>query len=277
MAACDHRRLAAGLLGPVQRAGDLIMRHRACGPAAEAKGDGSPVTAADRDCETLLLEALKELAPEVPIVAEESAARPKDLDRQRDFFLVDPLDGTKEFLTGQTDFTVNVALVRGGAPVFGLVYAPALALLYVTLARDGAVRARLAPGGRSGLDDLHLEPLHTRALPEALTVLVSRSHLNDATRRFLARLRVGETVSAGSSLKFCRIAEGAADVYPRLARTMEWDTAAGDAVLRAAGGVVLDAAGAPLAYGKVERAFANPGFVAWGRQPPPALATFAEA
>ncbi len=268
----DHLALAAALVGPAARAGAVIMGHYARGVTAERKADASPVTAADREAEAVLTEALAGIAPNVPIIAEEAASGGPIADPGARFFLIDPLDGTKEFLSGQTDFTVNIALIEDGSPRFGLVYAPALSALYVTLGPERAVSARLEPGQEASLDALALTALHTRALPRRLAATVSRSHLNEETRAYLERLPVSETVTAGSSLKFCRIAEGAADVYPRIAPTMEWDTAAGDAVLRAAGGTVLDLDGKPLAYGKAAQGFRNTGFVAWGRTPPAALA-----
>jgi 3'(2'), 5'-bisphosphate nucleotidase len=268
MGIVDHRKLAAGLVGPVQRAGAIVMDYYTNGVATEHKADASPVTAADRDSEAVLAPALAALLPDIAIIAEEAAsAEGITPEPGKLFALIDPLDGTKEFLSGETDFTLNVALVQDGRPCFGLVYAPALSELFVTLAADQAVLARLEPGGTKQLDALEPTPLHTRALPARLAAMTSRSHLNPATQAYLERLPVGETVMAGSSLKFCRIAEGKADVYPRLARTMEWDTAAGDAVLRAAGGTVLDETGAPLTYGKAQAGYANGSFVAWGRMP----------
>lgn len=268
MVTSDHRRLAAGLLAAVARAGDIVMDHFRRGAKADRKSDGSPVTDADRESERILLGALARLAPAWPVIAEEQAARGEATGEPGPrFFLVDPLDGTKEFLTGETDFTLNIALIEAGAPVFGMVYAPAPRLLYMTLSETEAVRARLDEGAAPVWESLDLAALHTRAPPDRLIATVSRSHLDAPTRRYLARLPVAGTLVAGSSLKFCRIAEGAADVYPRLSRTMEWDTAAGDAVLRAAGGTVLDTLGAPLIYGKRAQGYANGGFVAWGRTP----------
>ena len=177
------------------------------------------------------------------------------------FFLVDPLDGTREFLARNGEFTINVALIEGCAPVAGAVYAPASGRLW--FAGEAAFFCEALVG-----DDLPDETLwrrlRTRSAPPRWVALASRSHGDPETEAFLAQLPIGECRTAGSSLKFCVIAEGGADVYPRFAPTMEWDTAAGDAVLRAAGGVVLDASGEPLAYGKVGAGLRNGGFVAWG-------------
>lgn len=257
--------LAAHLLAPVQQAGRCIMAHAGGRAAVERKADQSPVTAADREAESVLLEALARVAPGVPVIAEESVAEGRLPAAGTTFFLVDPLDGTREFIAGESDFTVNVALIRDSAPCFGIVYAPALSTVHMTLAPGRAARATLSPDTDAALDELALTPLATRRPPaEGLVATVSRSHLDPDTSSLLSRLPVAATVVAGSSLKFCALAAGEADVYPRLSRTMEWDTAAGDAVLRAAGGAVLTLDGAPLAYGKAGQGYANPGFVAWG-------------
>jgi 3'(2'),5'-bisphosphate nucleotidase len=236
---------------------------------AKLKGDGSPVTKADALAEAIILERLADLAPQIPVVAEESVAAghvPETAGRA--FFLVDPLDGTKEFVSKSGDFTVNIALVEDGAPVLGVVYAPALGELYAGGLRHGAHRATVRDGKRG-----EWQPIRVRAVPAAgLTVQASRSHLTDETKAFVERFPVAEFVSAGSSLKFCRVAAGDADLYPRLGRTMEWDTAAADAVLRAAGGKVLTLDGGALLYGKRNQAgdsdFANPWFVATGTLDP---------
>jgi 3'(2'), 5'-bisphosphate nucleotidase len=183
------------------------------------------------------------------------------------FFLVDPLDGTKEFINKRSDFTVNIALVEGVRPRFGLVYAPARALLAVTLEDGKAVAAELPPN-EAGADigRLAMKPLQARPVRAAgLTALVSHSHLDAETEAFLATLDVAERSGIGSSVKFLAIAKGEADVYPRFGPTMEWDTAAGQAVLEAAGGRVVGTDGEPLRYGKVETGLRNPSFIAWGR------------
>jgi 3'(2'),5'-bisphosphate nucleotidase len=236
---------------------------------AQIKGDGSPVTQADALAEALILERLARLAPRTPVVAEESVAAGKvpEIEGQA-FFLVDPLDGTKEFLSKNGDFTVNIALVENGAPVLGVVYAPAIGELYAGEVGKGARRALVSEGKRG-----EWQAIRVRAVPaEGLKVQASRSHLTEETKTFIERFKVAEFVSAGSSLKFCRVAAGEADLYPRLGRTMEWDTAAADAVLRAAGGQVLDMQSQPLRYGKRGQAhdsdFANGWFVATGTLDP---------
>jgi len=181
--------------------------------------------------------------------------------------LVDPLDGTKEFIKKRSDFTVNVALIEEGYPCFGLVFAPARSLLAVTTADGVAIEATMAPNAKGAdLGALEQKRLHARrANPDALTALVSLSHLDPETEKFLEGFSIAERSSAGSSVKFLEIARGNADVYPRFGPTMEWDTAAGQAVLEAAGGHVVDAQGARFRYGKTQDGLRNPSFVAWGR------------
>jgi len=255
-------------------AGENILEVYAGADAGAAvKGDGSPVTVADTAAEAVILRELAARLPEIPVVAEEEAAAGRLPDVGRRFFLVDPLDGTKEFLSRNGEFTVNIALVEDGVPVAGVVYAPALGELYAGAVGEGARAATVTAGRPAGW-----VRIKARAVPEAgLDVVASRSHLTDETRDFIGRFTVNDLVSAGSSLKFCRVAAGAADLYPRLGRTMEWDTAAGDAVLRAAGGQVATLDGRPLAYGKRNQAddvdFANPWFVAAGGFDPFTLAS----
>jgi len=182
------------------------------------------------------------------------------------FFLVDPLDGTREFVEGRGEFTINIALIERGNPVFGVVYAPVLSRLYMTLGPNRACAAKLAPSAPAlSLADCGLHDIRARnARPEGLTALASRSHNSPETAEWLSRYRIAECRQAGSSLKFCVIAEGEADIYPRFGPTAEWDTAAGHAVLLAAGGRVTTVDGAPLTYGKAEQRFLNPNFIAWG-------------
>jgi 3'(2'), 5'-bisphosphate nucleotidase len=228
---------------------------------SRSKADGSPVTAADERAEEIIRARLLQCAPAIPMVGEEGVAAGAPLGVGPVFFLVDPLDGTKEFLARNGEFTVNVALVASGAPIAGAVYAPASHRLW--FAGDAAYFCEAAVG-----EDIpapaRWRRLRTRPAPPRLVALASRSHGDPETEAFLARLPIAERKSAGSSLKFCVIADGEADVYPRFAPTMEWDTAAGDAVLRAAGGIVLDAAHNPLVYGKLAKGLRNGGFVAWG-------------
>jgi 3'(2'),5'-bisphosphate nucleotidase len=243
-------------------AGPVVMNEYEKGCEVRTKRDASPVTVADEKAEELILKLLRASALTAPIVAEESMARGVKTAIGESFILVDPLDGTREFIAGNGEFTINIALVRAQAPVAGAVYAPALGRLWF-----GGERAFVcdvfvgAPLPERSL----WRQIGTRAAPASgLVALASRSHCDPATEAFLAKLPIGERRSAGSSLKFCELAEGVADVYPRFAPTMEWDTAAGDAVLRAAGGLVLAVEGGPLAYGKKADKLRNGGFVAWG-------------
>ena len=236
----------------VREAGAAILAVARRGARVRAKADRSPVTDADEAANRLIVARLSALAPDLPVVAEESfdgAAPPAPR-----FWLVDPLDGTREFVAGRGEYTVNVALIAGGRPVLGVVGIPARGVCYGGAAGEGAWREG-AGGPR--------QPVAARAAPRAGPVaLASRSHRDRETDRWLARAGAAATIRAGSSLKFCLIAEGAADLYPRFGRTMEWDTAAGHAVLAAAGGTVRTPDGAPLAYGK--RGFENPPFIARG-------------
>ena len=240
------------------------------GCPVEHKADHTPVTEADHAAEAIILAHLARIAPDVPVAAEESCAAGHIPVVGDVFFLVDPLDGTKEFIARRGDFTVNIALIRAGQPVLGVVYAPVTGMLYAGDAVAGrAFRFAQPPdGGAPGAR----EPLHVRPAPSAgLIAVVSRSHATPETEQYLRGYPVSERVSVGSSLKFCLVASGAADLYPRLGTTMEWDTAAGHAVLVAAGGQVLAPGGRPLRYGKPE--FRNSFFVAAGAFPLAPLAT----
>jgi 3'(2'), 5'-bisphosphate nucleotidase len=253
--------IAVALARAALEAGPAVMEEYARGSATRSKADGSPVTLADERAEAIIRARLSALAPATPIVAEEAAAAGAPLDVGTRFFLVDPLDGTKDFISRNGEFTINVALIEAGAPVAGAVYAPAQDRLWFAGATAYVCEAPL--GGELPAATAWRK-LRTRAAPAGLIALASRSHGDPDTEAFLARLPISERKSAGSSLKFCVIAEGGADVYPRFAPTMEWDTAAGDAVLRAAGGIVLRADGAPLDYGKIGAGLRNGGFVAYG-------------
>jgi len=272
MTAIDISGLAPPLMAAAHRAGGLVMDHYRNGGPVQRKADASPVTAADLASEGVILAALAELTPGIPVISEEAAAGGNMPETGDLFFLVDPLDGTKEFIASRPEFTINIALIRNGEPCFGLIYAPATDELYFTRSEGEAVSATLSCGRPlPEWPAMAFAPMRSRKPPEdGLVAAISRSHLNDATTRFLADHDVTSTLSAGSSLKFCLLAAGKADVYPRLGPTMEWDTAAGDAILRAAGGIVLAETGGPLAYGKRDSGYRNPGFVAWGRNPSPA-------
>lgn len=247
------------LLVPLAReAGEAILEvYEREDVGVEEKSDKSPVTDADHAANEVILGALREAAPNVPILSEESAhAAASVREGWRALFLVDPLDGTKEFIHKRGDFTVNIAVVLEGRPLAGVVHAPALDATFYGKRGQGATRQQ-----GSGAP----EPIATAPWPTdgPVRVVASRSHLNDETRVFLEALPNHELVQAGSSLKFCRLAEGAADLYPRLAPTMEWDTCAAQAVLEAAGGAVMRAdEGVPLTYNKPD--LLNPHFVAAG-------------
>ena len=215
------------------------------------KADQSPVTTADHAAEAIILERLRLAAPGLPIVAEEEVAAGRLPAIGAEFFLVDPLDGTKEFIQRSGDFTVNIALVRKGDPVLGVVYAPVTAALYIgDVVAGKALRSQVEPDADLK-DPAPRVPIRVRPAPaHGLTVVVSRSHSTPETETYLRHYPVAERVSVGSSLKFCQVASGEADLYPRLGPTMEWDTAAGHAVLVAAGGSVLAPGGAALTYGK---------------------------
>lgn len=254
----------ASLLDPVlamtKQAGATIMEVVRAGFEVEEKEDHSPVTVADQRAEAILVAALKDCAPGIPIVAEEQAAA-GDIPDVGDspYFLVDPLDGTKEFIRGGNSFTVNVALIENRTPVFGVVYAPATDRLFYGHGTGTAhVMDGFAAGGARRSIGVR------KADPDHLTIVASRSHRNPETEAYLAQYPDAETVSIGSSLKFCLIAAGEADLYPRLGPTMEWDTAAGHAVLVAAGGSVTTPAGEPFLYTKPD--FRNGFFIALGDQ-----------
>ena len=242
-------------------AGPAVMEEYERGCDVRSKADGSPVTTADHRAEAIICSHLARLAHMPPIYAEEASASGAPIDVARRFLLVDPLDGTKEFLTRNGEFTINVALIEDGAPIAGAVYAPAISRLWI--GGDAAFVCEAPPGAGLPKKDMRRR-IRTRRAPERLIALVSRSHADPQSESFLRRLPVGDARPAGSSLKFCLIAEGLGDVYPRFGPTMEWDTAAADAVLRAAGGIVLDPDGEPLAYGKVGHGLRNGPFVAWG-------------
>ena len=259
----DENFLAA-LRRIAEQAGRVILGYRNSTENLELreKPDASPVTAADEAAEALILSALGKLTPDIPVVAEEASAagRVPEISRGM-FWLVDPLDGTKEFLLDSGEFTVNIALIRDRAPVVGVVHAPAMAMTWTGAgAGSGAGAATLSETGQSP------KPIAARRIPHAGAVVVaSRRHGDqDRLRQYLADFKVAERVEAGSSFKFCLLAGGKADLYPRFGRTMEWDTAAGHAVLQAAGGTLCRADnGAPLLYGKP--GFENPDFIARGK------------
>jgi 3'(2'), 5'-bisphosphate nucleotidase len=242
----------------VARAAAAIVRVPRNSLATRLKSDHSPVTAADKAAEGVILEGLQQLLPGIPVVSEESAVPPS---LGRTFVLVDPLDGTREFLAGRDEYTINIGLIQDGRPVAGLIVAPAQGLIWRSVVGQGAERLRMA-AQESGLNTSRPLPIRTRAMPEHPVAIVSRSHLDSASESFLSRWQNVTRISCGSALKFCRLAEGAADIYPRLAPTSEWDIAAGHAILTAAGGALTRPDGAPITYGHA--GFRIPAFVACG-------------
>jgi 3'(2'), 5'-bisphosphate nucleotidase len=261
----DYRRLVDELAVAAREAGEAILEIVRRGFDVESKQDASPVTEADRAAELIILAALARAAPGVPVIAEEEVAAGRIPAHDDLYFLVDPLDGTKEFIRGGDDYTVNIGLIEQGRPRLGVVFAPATGRLHGGCVGEGAW---LDEGeGRT--------PIATRPRGELTTAVASKSHLNQATINYL-EAAVGNCsyVSVGSSLKFCIVAEGRADIYPRAAPTSEWDTAAGHAVLLAAGGLVDGPDGEALGYGK--RAFLNRAFVATSGWKPPLLEPFIE-
>lgn len=238
-------------------AGALIMRYYRSGEhETTLKADKSPVTDADVAAHRLIVDKLREWSPDIPVVSEESANRP-DVKKAKLFWLVDPLDGTKSFIRRTDEFTVNIALIEDKRPVFGAIYIPAQEVLYYGSEAYGAFRQTSRDAPRQ---------IFARTQPEeGAAVVVSVSHLTKETEDFLKDITVESKVSASSSLKFCCVAEGRADIYPRFGPTCEWDTAAGHAILVAAGGRVEKVDGKPFRYAK-RKDFLNPGFVAWGKK-----------
>lgn len=257
---------AAALMEPltdiVVRAGAAILAVSRSNMEVAGKSDGSPVTEADMAADRIIADGLKTLAPNIPALSEERtdlAARPY----RNSFFLVDPLDGTKEFVAGRDEFTVNVALITHGKPLLGIIAAPALGLLWRGLVGRGAERLTVTKDGKAR----SAKPIHTRPHPGPggpWIVAVSRSHGDDRTEAFIAARPGAIRQALGSAVKFGRIAEGGADIYPRLSPTSEWDVAAGLAVVTAAGGKITDGKGGDLRFGEEREDFLVPEFIAWG-------------
>jgi 3'(2'), 5'-bisphosphate nucleotidase len=268
----DRGRLLQTMVDFAIAAGGAVADYGQGKCSVERKADSSPVTAADFTAEAIIIAGLAHAAPGIPVVAEEEVGEGRIPVSAARFFLVDALDGTKEFISGGTDYTVNIGLVEDGVPTLGVVYAPARATVYwgdVVLGK--AWQATHPPHG-AGRPAVRI----TVGKPKsALCAVASKSHNTPETEAWLRASSIKHRVSIGSSLKFVLIAAGEADVYPRPAPTMEWDTAAGDAVLRAAGGRVLDLDGRPLVYGKPS--YFNPGFLATGLYEPAPLRPFMRA
>lgn len=258
-----HPALLDDLAATASRAAAAIMTIRGAGISVRNKSDASPVTQADEAAEAIILEALARVLPGVPVVSEEASAQQQTFHVSETFILVDPLDGTREFISGRDEFTVNIAIVHRGRPVTGIVGAPALDTLWRGASGGIAERLRLASGTHPK-DAATRSALRTTAhRGNVWRAMVSRSHADPATEQWLKRFPAIERLDCGSSVKFCRIAEGGADVYPRLGPTSEWDIAAGDAVLCAAGGIVLTPEGETLRYGQIARGLKVPAFIAW--------------
>jgi 3'(2'), 5'-bisphosphate nucleotidase len=252
--------LMTALTEAVARAAVATLAVARSGLNVRTKADRSPVTDADERSEAILLDAMAKIMPGIAVVSEEMASRPSRLGDV--FVLIDPLDGTKEYVAGSSEYTVNLAVMRDRTPLAGIVAVPAGGQIYRGIVGRGAERLAMMPDGTTALQ---AQPIQVRAAPRgAFIATVSRSHLDPATVALLDRLDVKTRAPCGSALKFCRIAEGAADVYPRLATTCEWDVAAGHALVAAAGGSVTLPDGGPLPYGRSEADFRIPAFIAWG-------------
>ena len=249
----DYARLAAAARRLALEAGRTIMTFYREGTAVETKADSTPVTEADRAADGLIVTGLQAATPDIPVISEESTSTGPAPAGGR-FWLVDPLDGTREFIARTGEFTVNIALIEDGRPVLGVLHAPVQGETYVA---DGLGQAvRIVGDGRP-------QAIRARQVPaRGPAVVASRLHRDAETDRYIANLRPDRIESAGSALKFGLLARGEADIYPRFGRTMEWDTAAGHAILSAAGGHVRDLNGRELSYGKA--GFVNPPFVACG-------------
>lgn len=273
MTSIDYRTLSEGFLPAFIEAGRLMLEHRKRGVKVERKGDGSPVTSADQEAELILLAAVRAALPGVRILSEEaeSAAITASVDPAGLIVMVDPLDGTREYVAGGNDFTVNIGIAADGVPAFGMVLQPTSGRLFVTTGPRSAIEADASSALRAGigsaaeLASLPARPISTRPPdPKALVALSSRSHDSPEAKRFLAALSIARIERLGSSLKFCLLACGEADIYPRFGPTHVWDTCAGHAIVLSAGGIVTTDSGSELRYGPLTPPFLNPSFIAWG-------------
>ncbi|MBS9478435.1 3'(2'),5'-bisphosphate nucleotidase CysQ [Ancylobacter radicis] len=261
--------LLAALADAALKAGAVILRIRKEGIGTRYKADESPVTAADLAAEEILRAELARILPGVPVIAEEAVSQGRGETPAETFLLVDPLDGTREFVGASGEFTVNIALVTAGTPSLGVIYAPAVGKLYAggsfASGEARAFRAARAAGVPSAPESW--EPIRCRPIPDhGLVAVASRSHLDPDTQELLASLDIAERISCGSALKFGLVAEGRADIYPRLSTVCEWDVGAGHALVRAAGGSVRRPDGNPLPYGRTEAEYRVPAFIAYGAQ-----------
>ena len=259
----DQAVLTRALVGLAHEAARAVMNVYAQPIEVEIKEDASPVTRADREAEAIILEGLARLEPTIPVIAEEAFSRGDAQAVGDAFFLVDPLDGTREFISRNGEFTVNIALVIDNVPTIGVIVAPALPRTF----------CGWEVGQAFEIDEADAYHAIGARIPDAARVvaIASRSHHDAETDAYLSALGIAQTLSAGSSLKFCLVAAGEADVYPRFGPTCEWDIAAGHAILRAAGGDLCALDGSAFRYGKQDRKFLNPGFIAWGAGPRPIL------
>jgi 3'(2'), 5'-bisphosphate nucleotidase len=246
-------------LTAISVSGALAIRQASQDANTRLKADGSPVTAADEAAEAVIRDGVARLMPPIPMISEERAERDQPLAGGASVILVDPLDGTRDFIAGRDEYTINIALVTGGIPVLGVITAPALGLIWRGIVGRGSERLEFDDDGKVS----QARTIHTQSAPEGkLVVVVSRSHIETRTRAYLDGLADATVVPCGSAVKFCRIAEGGADHYPRLAPTRDWDVAAGHAILEAAGGCVVAPDGGRIVYGSPELRI--PGFLAWG-------------
>ncbi|MCC6775087.1 MAG: 3'(2'),5'-bisphosphate nucleotidase CysQ [Hyphomicrobiales bacterium] len=259
-----NARILEELTSVVSSAAAAILAVREGSLDTRSKADQSPVTAADHAAETAILAGLARVLPGLQVVSEEAVTLAVPAQLADTFVLVDPLDGTRELVAGRDEFTVNIAIVSGGRPRLGIVGAPAQGVIWRGIEGQGAERLVLLPGAPAAAAR-ERRPIRTRACPSSgLVATLSRSHLDPRTEALLARLPVGQRLACGSAVKFCQLAEGAADIYPRLATTCEWDVAAGHAILVAAGGAMTAPDGAAVAYGGLAANFRVPAFIAWG-------------
>ncbi len=264
----EHFELASALLPVVLQAGQIELSYFGSHVEVASKTDSSPVTAADQEAEEIITRALSDICPDTPVIGEEAVAAGQIPATDDRFFLVDPLDGTRDFIAGGEDFTVNIALIDKLEPVFGVVYQPATGRLFMTVAKDRAIEADVAADAAvESIEEIDTRTIRARSSATSesanVSVAVSRSHPSAALEQQLSAQGLDHRLKVGSSLKFCLIARGDADIYPRLTSISEWDTAAGHAIVTAAGGAVLTLDGKPLRYGRRENKYRIQPFVAW--------------